>query len=144
MFKRLSLMLAVLAAAGFVLAGCAGSKGKTAKAGKVYPAWVLSPDTPGHIGVIGSAPRQDMGGREAQYRVAMLKARQELAQMIRVHVESTTRSQVEDRGGRVNRDLAVDTTLRSTETLSLERARVIDEWVDPETGELYIHLVTPK
>jgi len=144
MLKRLSLMLAVLAAAGFVLVGCAGSSAKTAKAGKVYPAWVLNPGTPGHIGVIGSAPRQDMGGREAQYRVAMLKARQELAQMIRVHVESTTRSRVEDRGGRVNRDLAVDTTLRSTEALSLDRARVIDEWVDPETGELYIHLVTPK
>jgi len=74
----------------------------------------------------------------------MLKARQELAQMIRVHVASTTRSQVEDRGGQVTRNVEMDTRLQSTVTLSLGRARVIDEWVDPETGELYIHLVTPK
>jgi len=144
MARHLSLTLAVLVAAGLVLAGCAGSSSKGAKAGKVYPAWVLNPDTPGHIGVIGSAPRQDMGGREAQYRVAMLKARQELAQMIRVHVASTTRSQVEDRGGQVTRNVEMDTRLQSTVTLSLGRARVIDEWIDPETGELYIHLVTPK
>ena len=137
-------MLALLAATGVLLAGCAGSSSKSAKATKTYPAWFLNPDTPGHIGVIGSAPKQDMGGRDAQYRVAMLKARQELAQMIRVHVASTTRSQVEDRGGRVSRDLEVETRLRSTEALSLDRARVVNEWVDPETGELYIHLVTPK
>lgn len=136
--------LAVLAVAGFVLAGCASGSAKTAKPAKVYPAWVMNPDTPGHIGVIGSAPRQDMGGRDAQYRVAMLKARQELAQMIRVHVESTTRDQVEERGGKVTRDREIETRLRSSEALSLDRARVIDEWVDPETGELYIHLVTPK
>ena len=144
MRKRVSLTLAVIAATGLVLAGCAGTSSKTAKPAKNYPAWVLNPDTPGHIGVIGAAPRQDFGGREAQYRVAMLKARQELAQMIRVHVASTMRSQVEDRGGRVSRDLEVDTRIQSTVALSLERARVIDEWVDPETRELYIHLVTPK
>jgi uncharacterized lipoprotein YajG len=144
MSKRPSLILVVLAAAGLLLAGCAGTSSKTAKPNKVYPAWVINPDYPGHIGVVGSAPRQDMGGQDAQHRVAMLKARQELAQMIRVHVESTTRSEVEDRGGRVSRDLEVQTRLRSTEALSLERARVVDEWVDPETGELYIHLVTPS
>jgi len=143
MARHLSLTLAVLAAASLVLAGCAGGS-RSAKAGKVYPAWVLNPDTPGHIGVIGSAPRQDMGGKEAQYRVAMLKARQELAQMIRVNVASTTRSRVEDRGGQVSRNVEMDTRLESTVALSLDRARVVDEWVDPKTGDLYIHLVTPK
>jgi hypothetical protein len=144
MHRRFTVTLICLVTTGLVLTGCAGSSAKSAKTAKTYPAWVLNPGTPGHIGVIGSAPRQDMGGRDAQYRVAMLKARQELAQMIRVHVESTTRSQIEDRGGQVGRDLDVETRLRSTEALSLERARIVNEWVDPESGELYIHLVTPK
>lgn len=144
MHRRSSLALVAFAlAASLALGGCTGSA-KRGAAAKAYPAWVLNPGTPGHIGVVGSAPRQDMGGRDAQYRVAMLKARQELAQMIRVHVASTTRSQVEARGGTVSREMDVETRLRSTEALSLDRARVVDEWVDPENGELYIHLVTPK
>jgi hypothetical protein len=127
-----------------MLSGCAGGGSRSAKANKAYPAWVLNPDYPGHIGVIGSAPRQDMGGRDAQHRVAMLKARQELAQMIRVHVDSTVRTKVEARGARVERESDTETRLRSIEALSLERARVVNEWVDPETGELYLLLVTPK
>jgi len=85
MARYLSLTLAVFAAAGLVLAGWGGSS-KSAKTAKVYLAWVLNSDTPGQIWMIGSASRQDMGGSEAQHRFAMLKARQELAQMIRVHV----------------------------------------------------------
>jgi hypothetical protein len=144
MQKRFYLAVAVLTATVIVLAGCAGSGARSAKANKAYPAWVINPDYPGHIGVIGSAPRQDMGGRDAQYRVAMLKARQELAQMVRVHVDSTLRTKVEARGDRVEREADMQTRLRSMEALSLERARVVNEWVDPETGELYLMLVTPK
>ncbi len=141
--RRLSRYILVLGAAvALGAAGCAGGGAK--RATKAYPPWVLNPDHPGHIGVVGSAPKQDMGGNEAQYRVAMLKARQELAQMIRVHVATTSRTKIEDRGGQVTRDLDMQTQLRSIESLSLERARVINEWRDPETGELYLFLVTPR
>ena len=30
------------------------------------PAWILNPDKPGYQSVVGSAPKQDWGGREAQ------------------------------------------------------------------------------
>jgi hypothetical protein len=142
--RKSTLVLGMLVLAAALLAGCAGSGSRSAKANKAYPAWVLNPDYPGHIGVVGSAPRQDIGGRDAQYRVATLKARQELAQMIRVHVESTSRTKIEDRRGSATRDLDMETRLRSIEALSLDRAHVINEWVDPESGDLYLFLVTPK
>ncbi len=138
----LRIFLACLIAAS--LFGCAapGSKGSAADAGA--PAWVLNPDKPGYQGVVGSAPKQDWGGHEAQYRVALMKARQELAQMVRVQVESTTRSRIEERGGKVTRDADIETKLQSRVALSLDQAQVIEEWTDPQTGELYLWLVTPK
>jgi len=138
--------LFALAAALLVVAACATGCGTTgpAKPAKLYPAWVVNPDLPGYTGVIGAAPPQDMGGRDAQYRVAMLKARQELARMIRVQVEARTTTSIEQRGGQATQDYDSEMRLRASQALQLDRARVVDEWVDPETGELYIHLVTPK
>lgn len=140
--RAFPLLLGIVLAAVSLIAGCAGTG--VQKGNKTYPSWVLNPDYPGHIGVVGSAPKQDIGGREAQYRVATLKARQELAQMIRVHVASTLHARLEERGGQASRELDIETRLRSLETLSLERARVVNEWLDPETGELYLFLVTPR
>ncbi|MDO8262261.1 MAG: LPP20 family lipoprotein [Gallionella sp.] len=133
-------------AAALLLPGCAGSGAKSggSNTGAGLPAWILNPDKPGYQGVVGSAPKQDWGGREAQYRVALMKARQELAQMVRVQVESTTRYQIEDRAGKVSRDADFEAKLQSSVALSLEQARVIEEWVDPQSGELYLWLVTPK
>lgn len=108
------------------------------------PAWILNPDKPGYQSVVGSAPKQDWGGREAQYRVALMKARQELAQMVRVQVESTTQYQFVDRDGRINRDSDIETKLQSSVGLSLADARVIEEWTDPKSGEFYLWLVTPN
>lgn len=131
-----------------LLIGCASSGSHTVaaiqKIDSKYPAWVSNPDKPGYQSVVGSAPRQDWGGHSAQYRVAEMKARQELAQMVRVQVESTTRLHMEDRAGKVSRDGDVETRLQSAVDLSLGAARVIEEWTDPQSGELYIWLVLPK
>lgn len=108
------------------------------------PAWILNPDKLGYQSVVGSAPKQDWGGREAQYRVALMKARQELAQMVRVQVQSTTQYQIEDRNGKIRRDSDIETKLQSSVGLSLDKARVIEEWIDPKSGELYLLLATPK
>jgi len=133
-------------AVALLLAGCAGSAVKPGGmvAGAGSPAWILNPDKPGYQGVVGAAPKQGWGGIEAQRRVALMKARQELAQMVRVQVESTTRTRVEERAGKVSRDADFETKLQSSVSLSLEKAQVIEEWVDPESGELYLWLVTPK
>lgn len=132
--------------AALLLPGCAGqvSKSGGSNVGAGSPAWILNPDKPGYQGVVGSAPKQDWGGREAQYRVALMKARQELAQMVRVQVESTTRSRIEERAGKVSRDSDFEAKLQSNVSLSLDQARVIEEWVDPQSGELYLWLVTPR
>lgn len=135
----------VIGLAALLLLGCA-SPDTRLDSGKFEsaPAWVLNPDKPGYLSVVGSAPKQDWGGRQAQYRVAEMKARQELAQMVRVHVESTSQFAVEDRAGKVSRNADIETKLQSSVDLSLGSARVIEEWSDPQSGELYIWLVTPK
>lgn len=128
-----------------VLQGCASSSSHPAdNPSSRLPAWILNPDKPGFISVVGSAPRQDMGGTQAQYRVAMMKARQELAQMVRVRIKSTTEMSVEDRGGKVSREAGVDTGMQSSAELNLDSARVIEEWTDPEDGKLYIWLALPQ
>lgn len=132
--------------ATLLLLGCAGA-GQQAGGGKTVsgaPAWLMNPDKPGYTSVIGSAPKQDWGGRAAQFRVAEMKARQELAQMVRVRVESVNRATIEDRAGAVSRSGDVETRLQSSVDLILEKARVIEEWTDPQSGELYIWLVTPN
>ena len=133
-------------AAALLLLGCAGTgqKSGSEKLGAGAPSWVLNPAKPGFQSVVGSAPKQDWGGHAAQYRVAEMKARQELAQMVRVRVESTNQYMTEDRGGKVSRSADVETRLQSSVDLSLESARVIEEWTDPKSGDLYIWLVTPN
>ena len=129
-----------------LFAGCAGTGQKSAseKFGEGAPPWVMNPNKPGFQSVVGSAPKQDWGGHAAQYRVAEMKARQELAQMLRVRVESTNQYMTEDSGGKVSRSADVETRLQSSVDLSLESARVIEEWTDPKNGDLYIWIVTPK
>lgn len=143
-FRLLRNSTAVLAAV-WLLLGCAGTGSKAAGEQPLSgaPSWVLNPAKPGYQSVVASAPRQDWGGHAAQYRVAEMKARQELAQMVRVRVESASQYATEDRAGKVDRSADVETRLRSSVDLSLEAARVIEEWTDPQSGELYIWLVTP-
>lgn len=132
--------------AALLLLGCAGSGSKAGneKLAADAPAWVLNPEKSGYVSVVGSAPKQDWGGHSAQYRVAEMKARQELAHMVRVRVESTNKFATEDRSGKVSRGSDIETKLQSSVDLSLGAARVIEEWTDPKSGELYIWLVTPN
>lgn len=72
-----------------------------------------------------------------------MKARQELAQMIRVHITSSSQSNAEDHNGKLTRDEAIEIKLQSSVDLELNSARVIEEWTDPKNGSLYIWLTTP-
>jgi len=132
-------------ATALILLGCAGAGSRAGgeKLGAGAPAWVLNPDKAGYVSVVGSASRQDWGGHAAQYRVAEMKARQELAQMVRVRVESANRYATETRAGKASTSAEVETKLQSSVDLSLEAARVAEEWTDPQSGELYIWLITP-
>ncbi|MDP2805125.1 MAG: LPP20 family lipoprotein [Gallionellaceae bacterium] len=108
------------------------------------PSWVLNPEKAGFISVVGAAPQQDWGGRDAQFRVALKKAHQELAQMVRVQVQSSSRFKSETSKAGLTQDADVETRLQSNVGLSLDAARVIEEWTDPQSGVLYIWLVTPN
>ena len=129
-----------------LLAGCAGSATKpvATEVEVSRPEWILNPEKPGYYSVVGAAPIQEVGGRTAQFRVAELKTRKELAQMIRVHIESTVQSTVEQRDGKITRQGDIEMKLQSSVELSLDAARIIEEWTDPKSGKLYIWLVTPK
>lgn len=140
-----SLIVAVLP-----MVGCAASPEGVQKMGShveskaSIPAWVLNPEKTGYVSVVGAASVQDWGGRDAQYRVALMKARQELAQMIRVHVTTSSQFNMEQREGVVTHDDDIETKVESSVALSLDAARVVEEWVEPQTGKLYIWLVTPE
>lgn len=109
---------------------------------KTPPSWILNPNKDGYLSVVGFAPKQDWGGRDAQYRVAQLKARQELAQMIRVKITSTSKFSKEDRNGKTTQEADIETTAQSNVDLKLDAAEIINEWVDPKNEDLYIWLAT--
>jgi hypothetical protein len=108
------------------------------------PAWVLNPEKVGFISVVGAAPVQDWGGRDAQFRVALTKAHQELAQMIRVQVKSSSRFKAEVSKAGLTQEGDIQTRLESHVGLQLDTARVIEEWTDPQSGMLYLWVATPN
>jgi hypothetical protein len=143
--------LIVLLLATISLAGCAVPEGSHKMVSSAVvtpkvssPAWVLSPEKTGFVSVVGAAPVQDWGGRDAQYRVALKKAHQELAQMVRVQVKSTTLVKSEVSKDGLKQEADIETRLQSNVGLSLDAAQVIEQWSDPHSGMLYIWLVTPN
>jgi hypothetical protein len=103
------------------------------------PYWILDSQLKGHLAVVGSAGKQDFGGKEAQYRVAISKARAELAKIYRTRIESVTEMNQSDQGTTMN----TATRASSSEGLRLHDAIVLEKWTDPATGELFIWLVLP-
>jgi len=108
------------------------------------PAWVLNPsDKPGYMSIVGSAPKQSKGGAEAQHRVALLKARQELAESRHVQLKSVLIARTEGSAGQVSRSADIMTQLTSNEILNSDSIRVVEEWTDPLTGMLYVWYQIP-
>ena len=110
--------------------------------GTIYPAWVLNPQINGFEAVSASAPKQKMGGDYAQRRVALTKARQQLAEQIRVRVQSVYLNSITDAGGEVSISQSMKTKMRSRVMLNMGNAKILSEWVHPTSGDLYIHYVT--
>ena len=107
-----------------------------------YPAWVLNPQINGFVAVSASAPKQKMGGDYAQRRVALTKARQQLAEQIRVRVEAQSIDSIEVANGIVTTRQSMKARIHSLVMLNMGNARIINEWVHPNSGELYIHYIT--
>jgi LPP20 lipoprotein len=129
----------LLVAVSFILLlGACSSTPVEMKPADTMPHWVLAPERPGYISVVGYAPKQPVGGQEAQYRVAVMKARQELAQIVNVRVQNTLSQSVKESGGKVNSDASSVTTLRSKAALRLGQAEVTAQWRDPADDGLYL------
>jgi outer membrane protein W len=104
------------------------------------PSWIVSPERNGFISVVGFAPKQSVGGEAAQRRVALLKARQQLGQMVRVRVENNFRHEQQVVNGYVSQTVDSDTRLSSQAALNLSNATVTAQWFDSANGDLYLLL----
>ena len=107
------------------------------------PAWYNDPSLPGYIGVTASAPPQSMGGLEGQRRAALLIARAEMARMKSVQVQSLSQSSTTTTGSGVTYSNDDFRRAGSTQLLQLNNVVIKDEWIHPETGELFLWLVYP-
>lgn len=105
-----------------------------------HPAWINQPEQDNLNGVVGWAPPQDFGGQEAQYRVALLKARKSLAESIQTRIEVTITQAQKESGKTAQLEAQQKATLRTHVSLQLERAYVAAEWLEPDTGNLYLWL----
>jgi hypothetical protein len=108
------------------------------------PDWLLSPEREGFISVVGFAPRQASGGAEAQRRVALLKAHQQLGQIVRVRIENTQQQETQVRNGKVTQSAESFTRASSHANLSLNNAEVKAQWLDPADGNYYLLLELPE
>lgn len=108
------------------------------------PDWIMSPERSGYISVVGSAPKQISGDIDAQRRVALMKARQQLGQIVRVRVEHTLQQEQQEKNGKFIQSVDSSTRLSSQATLNLNHAKVSAQWIDPENGDLYLLLTLPE
>lgn len=107
------------------------------------PKWIDNPEYPGYVGITASAQPQQMGGIEAQRRVAHMLARAELARVRSTAVQS--KSRIETTSSNSGVTISSDDFRRAStaQALQLNDVKVIEEWTHPETGELFIWLAYP-
>ena len=140
---RLSVRLLVCLLLAASVFSCGGYGGSTREQGIQLPDWYYNPTVPGFVGVTASAKPQSMGGLEGQRRTAVMIARAEMARMKSVQVESTSLTSITSSGSGVqfsNEDMQ---RRGSVQMLQLGDVVIKDEWVHPETKELFLWLVYP-
>ncbi|MDR2883934.1 MAG: LPP20 family lipoprotein [Deferribacteraceae bacterium] len=105
------------------------------------PVWFSNPSYDGYLGGVGIAKPQ-IGGMAIQRRVATTLAQADLIRSVKVMVSNEFSSE---------RTLASGNYVEKFETMSRQEAdeyiknpQVQDEWLDPETKELYIWVTLPK
>lgn len=104
----------------------------------VLPFWVEDHRLANYLSVIGSSDIQKIGGEQAQYNVAMQKARDKLR--IEFQKNRDDFNAVKRKNSNYQ---SQDEINESIETLMLENAIVQAEWTHPETGRIYLWLIIP-
>jgi hypothetical protein len=64
--------------------------------------------------------------------------------MVRVQVQSSSRFKTEVSKAGAAQESDVESRLQANVGLQLDQARVVEEWTDPQSGMLYLWLVTPN
>lgn len=125
-----------------LISGC-NSATVREQSGVALPKWIDNPEYPGYVGITASAQPQQMGGIEAQRRVAHMLARAEMARVRSTSVQSDTR--IETTASKSGVTINADDFRRAStaQALQLNDVKVIEEWTHPETGELFIWLAYP-
>lgn len=108
------------------------------------PSWIVSPERIGYIRVVGYAPKQSDGNEAAQYKVAIMKARQELAQVVRVRVQNVGAQTISDNNGEIHVTSNSTTRLSSKAAIRMSTAQVAAQWQDQQNGGLYLLLELPE
>ena len=98
------------------------------------PIWVESPDEAGYTyAIVGSAMPQQMGER-AQFKMAEFSARQAFAADQEVFIASVQNSSESDTSQRFESQ----TTISTSRFQSFSALQFIEQWQNPETGELFL------
>ncbi|MFH1096819.1 MAG: hypothetical protein V1749_04920 [Candidatus Desantisbacteria bacterium] len=107
-----------------------------------YPIWVYQPNYGGVLGAVGIAKKQEKGGYVAQKRLAIIIAQAEIAKQIEVMVNT----ELQTEKTMINQDYySKFSSLSRQETQQLIKNAVVkDEWIHPETGDLYIWVVIAR
>ena len=107
---------------------------------KKVPSWFLNPNLEGYIGAVGSAPRQKNGSTEMQKRIALIQAKANIAKQIEVYIENELKTQKECSSEQCKSSINTSSTHQSGQMIRNVIQK--EEWTDPETGTLYIWVVT--
>ena len=136
-------MKTLLLSLSFILVTACASTGVSTTEVKL-PYWFYNPNLTSFYGVAVKAQVQKFGGREAQMRAAMTMARVEIAKNARVQIRSSQTSATTATNKGLSEYSDTNTQISTGEVLRLDEVFLKEQWVHPETGELYIWLLMPK
>jgi hypothetical protein len=110
------------------------------------PVWFYTPVYDGYIGAVGIAPKQNRGGYSTQKRVARMQAQKNLAKQIKVLVNSdlTVESLNVDRETVKYYRQKVSSLTKEQVDQYLTGFKVMDEFIEPESGEYYMWMVLQR
>lgn len=111
------------------------------------PVWFYDPNYDGYFGAIGVARKSSTkGGYATQKRLAKTLAQAELSKQLKVFVDTeltTTKERILSKISESYRSTLETLSVHKSQEL-LENAQIIDEWIDPNSGDLYVWLVLLK
>ncbi len=110
-----------------------------------YPIWVYNPNYNGYLGAVGIA-KKTRGGYPQQKRTAVAIAQANLTKQIKllVNTEVTTEKiNIDTKTIQYYRSKIRSLSKQEAEAY-LKNTKVMDEWIDPKTGDLYVWVVLEK